>query len=232
MSISKVLLLTSAACMLIAALLGGSAPFGRVLMAIGLPSVAAHFLNEPEWRGTAYALSNQPNKAAAAFEDAGTLWAYNTGTEFAKAGKYAHALETLDRHLLIFPDDVQAQDNYDLVRLYYAGIVIDPDSEIITPPKRESGPTAEAEIGRGNARAAGTGSESTNDGATLGLPTLLGRGRLGVRKVFDDYYYEANRKWLKSMPDLPGEYLAARIKHEHKRREELGIGQPPSESPW
>ena len=231
MSRNQALLILSALLIFVALLLGGTAPFGRVLLALGMPGTAASFLDAPEWKGTALYQSGHPEEAAELFQQSSATWAYNEGTAFAHAGQYAQALETLDQHLLIFPSDREAQDNYDLIRLFYAGTQIDPDSEIIVPVSRSDGPTMEADIGRGNARAAGTGSESTNDGATLGLPTLLGRGRLGVRKVFDDYYYEANRKWLKSIPDLPGEHLAARLKHEHKRRQELGIGQPPDGDP-
>jgi len=92
-------------------------------------------------------------------------------------------------------------------------------------------PTIEAEVGLGSARAASTGTQSNNRTSSVDMPTLMGRGREGVRQVFDDHFYEANRKWLKSLPDLPGEYLAARIKHEHKARLANGTGQPKSAEP-
>lgn len=212
----------------VAVVIGGGAPFGRMALAFGLPQVGAKLFSDPVWRGTAEAGNGQLEQAAKTFEDAGSLSGYNAGTAYALSGQYAKALEVLDIHLLIFPDDREAQENYELIRTYYAGVLIDPDSEIIRKVDRD-GPTQAADIGLGNARAAGSGSESNNQTSGFELPTLMGSGSQTVRRIFDDYYYEANRKWLKSMQDVPGEYLAERIKHEYKRRDAAGIGQPPAE---
>jgi len=225
----RVLIGAAAALFLVVALLlGGGAPFGRMALAFGLPKLGASLFADANWRGTAYARGGQMGQAAESFENAGLVSGYNAGTAYALSGDYAKALEVLDTHLLVFPDDLDAQENYELIRTYYAGIRIDLDAEIIGKADRE-GSTTEAEIGQGNARAASTGSESHNQTSGFELPTLLGRGREGVRQVFDDYFYEANRRWLTSMQDVPGEYLAERIKHEYKRRDAAGIGQPPAE---
>jgi len=217
-------------CLLLAMLLGGGAPFGRLAMTFGLPQAATHLFGDPVWQGVARSKSGDMVGAAFDFEEAGPLSGFNAGTAFAFAGEYAKALEVLDAHLLIFPNDHEAQENYELIRSYYAGTLIEPESEIITKKDRD-GAVLAAEIGQGSARAASTGSKSNNRSSGLLLPTMMGRGREGVRQVFDDYFYEANLKWLKSMTDLPGEYLAARIEHEHKERAKRGIGQPQSEDP-
>ena len=217
--------LLAALCIGAALVSGGSAPFGRVALSLGFGDLAARWLTAPDWRGVALLQAGKPLDAAQVFEQAEAHHGYNAGTAYALAGDYAKALEVLDAHLLIFPNDRRAQENYEMIRTYYAGTLIEPDSEIITKIKRD-GPVVEAEIGQGDARAASTGTKANNQVAGLELPTLMGRGPQGVRRVFDDHYYEANRRWLKSLPDLPGEYLAERIKHEHKRRAKLGIGQP------
>ncbi len=222
--------LVAALLLAIALLAGQGAPFGRLALAFGMPKLSVSLFSDPVWRGAAQARGGDLSKAAESFEAAGALWGYNAGTAYALAGDYARALEVLDSHLLIFPDHLEAQENYELIRTHYAGILIDLDAEIIGKLDRE-GATIEADVGQGDARAASTGSESTNQSSGFELATLMGRGREGVRQVFDDYFYEANRKWLTSMQDLPGEYLADRIKHEHKRRAEAGLGQPVAEDP-
>ncbi len=88
-----------------------------------------------------------------------------------------------------------------------------------------------ASIAKGSARAAGTGDGATNSGALLGLPELQSNGAREVRKVFDDKFMVANRRWLQTLSDVPGEYLAARIQHERKRRVKLGLAQPVPEDP-
>jgi Ca-activated chloride channel family protein len=41
----------------------------------------------------------------------------------------------------------------------------------------------------------------------------------------------ANTRWLTALEDVPGEYLAARIAMEYKRRKKLGLTPPEPEDP-
>lgn len=209
-----VLLLAAAAVLL------GSAPFGRIALALGLPGLATSAFEDPGWRGVALYRAGRWSEAASAFRAAGDF--YNLGNAEAQAGNYAAALEAYD--IAIAAGHPDAQANFDAVASFYAGLVIDPDALALLA-KREDGPSAEAETGEGNARAAGSGDEVTNSNTMLGLAELDSRGRLGVSRVFDDAYMVADERWLGQLEDLPGAFLKARIAHEHKRRQKLGLGQ-------
>ena len=114
----------------------------------------------------------------------------------------------------------------------YAGLALDPETPIKwSADKDDDGPEMLAPEAGGSARAAGSGAETTNAGALVGLPELASRGRLGVRKVFDDKFMVANDRWLATLSDVPGDYLAARISHEFKRRRDLGLLPPDPEDP-
>lgn len=231
MSRNLILLIITTAALSLALLTGGKSSFGRVSLALGMPTVANLFFKKPEWRGIALSRLGKFDEAANAFDAVGVKAAYNSGTAYALAGAYPEALEALDRYLVVFPDDAEAIQNFDLIRLYYAGTRIDIDA-IGAFGKDREGPEIQAPIARGNARASGTGSESTNSGPTVGLADVTSRGRVGVRKIFDDHFVEADQRWLNSLADVPGEYLQEIIKHEHKRRLASGIAQEESADPW
>ena len=67
--------------------------------------------------------------------------------------------------------------------------------------------------------------------AMLGLAELESRGRLGVRRIFDDKFMVADERWLQQIQDVPGAYLKARIAHEEKTRRKLGLSPPEPEDP-
>ncbi len=211
------------------ALIGGSAPLGRVVMALGLPSLAAPLFRDPAWKGAAHYRAGAFEPAAAEFRKA-RAW-LNLGNAEAHAGRYAAALEAFDAARM--EGDPDADANFDLVAVFYAGLALDPESVAVWFSEREDddGATVESSIAQGNARAAGTGDATTNTGALLGFPELESHGRIGVRKQFDDKFVVANTRWLATLPDVPGQYLAARIRHEHKRRVKLGLSQPQPEDP-
>lgn len=212
--------LLTACALLAATLLGGGAPFGRIALALGLPSIAAPFFKEPAWRGIALYRAGRWAEAAEAFTQARAF--LNLGNAEAHAGRYAAALEAYD--IAIAAGDADARANFDTVASYYAGLAIDPEALALFA-KRESGPTAEAEVGEGNGRAAGSGDEVTNTNTMLGLAELDSRGRLGVARVFDDAFMVADERWLGQLEDIPGAFLKARINHEFKRRQKEGERQ-------
>lgn len=210
----------------LAAVLGGTAPFGRILMAVGMPGLAAPFFDTADWQGAALYRAGDYAGAAARFTQAQV--AFNLGNAEAHRGNHAAALEAFDlAHARGHPD---ALANFDVVAAYFAGLGIDPDMLALFN-RREEGPTADSFVARGNARAAGTGDEVTNTTTMLGLVELQSRGTLGVRRVFDDKFMQADARWLEQLADVPGEYLSARIAIEHKRRVRLGLAPPAPEDP-
>lgn len=211
------------------AVMGGSAPLGRAFMALGLPSLAAPLFQDPAWKAAALYRAGKFDRAATEFRSAGAM--LNLGNAETQAGHYAAALEAFDAARMAGDPDADA--NFDLLAAFYAGLALDPDTAAVWFSEKDGGEAAavKSSIAQGNARAAGAGDDTTNTGALLGLPELESHGRRAVRKQFDDKFMVANTRWLATLSDVPGEYLAARIKHEHKRRAKLGLAQPEPEDP-
>ncbi|MEO9517275.1 MAG: hypothetical protein ABJH45_20985 [Paracoccaceae bacterium] len=209
----------------LAALLGGAAPFGCVLLAVGAPGWAAMVFDDPDWQGVAFYRAGNFDAAASAFDAAGAR--FNLGNAEVKRQNYAAALEAYD--VAIVQGDPDAQANFDVVAAFYAALGVDPEALGLFSD-RKTGPTEDSFIARGNARAAGTGSEVNNTNTMMGLAELDSRGRLGVRRIFDDKFMVADERWLEQLSDVPGEFMAARIAQEHKRRVKLGLSPPPAET--
>lgn len=220
----------AAGALLVAFALDGLAPFGRVALIFGADRAAARLFADAEWRGVALARAGAYGAAAQAFA-AVAGGAYNQGTTLARAGQYARALEALDAAEAANAADHQAAANFDLVAAYYSGTLIAADTPV-TWGNDGTGETQAASIGKGSARAAGTGDEITNTGATMGVPEVDSKGDRQVRKVFDQKFIIASPRWLTTLDDVPGAYLAARIAAEHKRRKKAGLSPPEPEVPW
>ena len=214
-------------------LMGGTAPLGRLALALGQPQIAKPLFTTPDWQGIAAYRAGDPLAAEVAFRATSGRQSYNLGNAFVQVGKYAAALEAYDAALAQNPDDAAAAANFDLVKAYYAGTKIDLDAVVgwSHGPRAEAPPVA-AETARGSARATGEGDEVTNTGSQIGLPALASRGTRGVRKVFDDKFIEASPRWLATLSDVPGAYLQARISAERKRRKAAGELQPEADSRW
>lgn len=222
----RVIAVITLAAVVVATASGGVAPFGRVLLSLGLPGLAATLIDDPGWRGVAHFRAGDMARAGDAFREAEAH--YNLGNAEAHRGAYAAALEAYD--IAMVKGDAEARANFDLVASFYGGLAIDPDALGLFP-ERKNGPTAESFIAEGNGRAAGTGDGVSNANTMLGLAQLDSHGRLGVRRVFDDRFMVADERWLRQLPDVPGEYLKARIAHEAKSRAKLGLSPPEPEDP-
>ena len=214
----RALALLALAALAAALLSGGLAPFGRILLALDMPRLAAMAFDEPGWKGVALYRSGDFEGSAEAFEDADMH--FDQGTALARAGDYAAALEALD--VAIARGDPTAQANFDVVSAFYASLRIDAETLALFARPKE-GVTTEASVGEGSGRASGTGSDVTNANTMLGLAALESRGEAGVRRVFDDKFMVANDRWLSQLADVPGAYLSARILQEHKRRLAAGV---------
>ncbi len=208
----------------LALLLGGTAPFGRLLMSAGLPGLAVPFFSDPGWRGAAQFRAGRMDAAAEEFRRARAV--YNLGNAETHRGNYAAALEAYD--LGIAAGDDAALANFDVVAAFYAGLGIDPEA-LALYGDRKDGAQADSFIAQGNARAAGTGDAVTNANTMLGLAQLDSRGQQGVRRIFDDKFMVADERWLEQLSDVPGDYLGARIGMEYKRRVKLGLSPPEPE---
>ncbi len=225
------LLSASVIFFLTAFILGGFAPFGRLALALGLPQVAASLFDDPAWRATAEFRSGNYTMAANLYRQAGPEETFNWGNALVHAEKYAAALEAYDLAMNHNPADTEARSNFDLVSAFYAGTQIEPFSPFETTRRDKRNDPVAAETAQGSARAAGTGDVTTNTSPLVGLPELESRDRLGVRKIFDDKFVIASPRWLATLEDVPGAFLAARIAHEHKRRAKAGIGQKEADDP-
>lgn len=186
---------------------------GRLLVGLGLPGLAAPLFSDPGWRGLAASRAGDADSARAALTEAQD-W-LNLGTFEAREASYAAALEAYDRGRAA--GDPEAAARFDLLRSYYAALALDAGS---IPPTAEDkeGPAQPSFTARGDARAAGQGAGVTNVQTTIGLPELKNTGLRTVRKVFDDAFVVADDRWLATLEDTPGRFLAARLKAEQKRR--------------
>lgn len=212
----RLALILGALCVALSAI-WGTAPLGRVLMSFGLPSLAAPMMTDPEWTGIAAARAGRYDTAVQEFETAQS-W-LNLGNAQAAQGNYAAALEAYD--LGRAAGDPLASANFDLMAAFYAGLGIEADT-IIDMTEADKGDTVvESFIAQGSARGAGQGDEVTNRSNAFDLPNINSGGlREGVRKVFDEAHVVANDRWLATLEDQPGAYLAARLRAEQRRREE------------
>lgn len=222
----RALALFAAMALALGAALGGAAPFGRALMALGAPEWAGAVFQDPDWRAAARYRAG--DYAGAAEDWTASRRHFNRGNALVRDGNYAAALEAYD--LAIARGDGDAAANFDLVAAYYAGLGLGAEVLALLPPRKE-GPTMDSSIAEGDARAAGTGDEVNNANTMLGLAELDSRGRLGVRRVFDDTFIVADERWLNQLEDVPGKFMQARIAHEHKRRRKAGLSPPPAEDP-
>jgi len=224
------LALVALACLAAAALSGGTAPYGRLALVLGLPEMAVPLLPDAHWKGVALVRAGRLDEAAEAFGRVGPDAHYDRGVALARAGRFAAALEAFDMAMALNPADHAARANFDLIAAAYGGMAVDPDAVVNWESDRD-GPRVAAPTGQGSGRAAGTGDAVTNSGANMGLPLLFSEAEGAIRKVFDDKHVRANARWLETLEDVPGAYLGARIAAEHKRRAELGLAPPAPEDP-
>ncbi|GEP02854.1 tetratricopeptide repeat protein [Methylobacterium oxalidis] len=89
--------------------------FGRLLMGVGLPDLAARVISDPAWRGPALYEARRYAEAARIFRDGGRRNAYNLGNALARQGDLPGAIEAYDEALRFNPRDADAQANRSLV---------------------------------------------------------------------------------------------------------------------
>lgn len=191
------LLLAAAGIAALAA--AGPAPIGRLALMAGLPGLAAEFIADPAVHGVALYRAGRYPEADAAFAAAGRGATFNRGVSLAATGDYPLARAYFDAVLFAAAGDSEARENRALV-------------DALIPPV----------VGEGNeAGRIAVRPIATPGGLTLDTdPRRLGR-RLDAGGLV------ADRAWLATIPDDPGEFLRLRLEDEHKRR--LSLGQTPPE---
>ncbi|MHB2211035.1 tetratricopeptide repeat protein [Methylobacterium sp. CM6257] len=108
------------------ALLAVSQPrtgFGRLLMGLGLPGLAADVLDDPAWRAAALYEAGRYGEAIALFRNGGRRASYNLGNALAKAGDLDGALAAYDEALRFNPRDADAQANRSLIARLQAEVI-------------------------------------------------------------------------------------------------------------
>ncbi|MCJ2089443.1 tetratricopeptide repeat protein [Methylobacterium sp. E-005] len=108
------------------ALLAVSQPrtgFGRLLMGIGLPGLAADVFADPAWRAAALYEAGRYADAVALFRTGGRRASYNLGNALAKAGDLTGALAAYDEALRFNPRDADAQANRSLIARMQAEVI-------------------------------------------------------------------------------------------------------------
>jgi len=195
--------------------LDGAAPFGRLALSLGLPSLAAPLLEDPLWKGVALYRQGRFNEAVAALREAGPPGLYDRGNALAFAGRFGEAVEVYDAHIYRLPYDEDARVNRALV----AGMI-----EIV-------GEANAVENGMSDVLTAGEQTvEEVKKGLTL--EEAFARWQENVGREHDGQSIVASRQWLATLTDEPGRYIKLRIAAEHKRRIDGGTAMAPGSSPW
>ena len=118
LALSFLILLTASG----AIALDGPAPFGRLALSLGYPSLAAPLLDDPFWKGVAFYRQGRYEEAVAALRAAGPAGYYNRGNALARIGRFNEAIEVYDAHIYRAPHDDDAHVNRTLI-VDLAGVV-------------------------------------------------------------------------------------------------------------
>lgn len=108
------------------ALLAVSQPrtgFGRLLMGLGLPGLAADVFVDPAWRAAALYEAGRYEEAVALFRAGGRRASYNLGNALARTGDLDGALAAYDEALRFNPRDADAQANRSLIARMRAEVI-------------------------------------------------------------------------------------------------------------
>lgn len=109
------LVLVALGLLVLAALSQPRTGFGRLLMGLHLPGLAARVFDDPAWRGAALYEAGRPQEAAALFRNGGRRASYNLGNALARAGDLQGAVAAYDEALRFNPRDADAQANRSLI---------------------------------------------------------------------------------------------------------------------
>lgn len=194
--------------------LDGLAPFGRLALSFGYPSLAEPLLEDPHWKGIALYRQGRYEEAVTALRAAGPSGYYERGNALAQAGRFIEAIEIYDAHIYRVPNDDDAHFNrtliVDLVGVVGEGRLSD----------------------NGMTKGLVTGGQAEEAEKLDAMTEAWNRWRESGRRTFADQAVIASRQWLTTLPDEPGRYLKLRLAAEHKRRYDARIGMAPAADPW
>lgn len=198
-------------------LLGGTAPFGRIALAVGQPALAVSLLEDPYWKGVALYRLGRFDEAVAAFRAAGQPAFYDRGNALAHAGRYAEAVALYDAVLFHAPEDEDARVNRALVD----ALIERDDGEW------RAGGSIPAEGAQDD-----IGAETTTESAMKSTSAEEEEEPRYRGPLYSGKLVAASREWLATLADEPGRYLKLRIAAEHKKRLERGTEPQAGDDPW
>lgn len=199
---------------LVSAAVAGPGTFAKLALMAGYPNLALPYIQCDAARGAALYQLGRYAEADALFASIGRAATYNRANTLAATGQYKLAVAYYDAVLFADRWDADARRNRDLVSPFVA---------------RTVGEAA------GHGRIAVILEEAGVEAKAFDLedphaPIAPAPDRL--RKPIDARTVAANRAWLETLGDAPGEYLSARLAAEYERRRAMGVPQPEEPSPW
>lgn len=198
----------------ICAALAGPAAFGKLAHALGFPGVALMLVEEPAARGAALYALGRYQEADAVFEAIGRSVTYNRANTLAATGRYALSVDYYDAVLFADRYDAAARHNREVV------------AALVDPVIGEAaGRGRIAALLRADGIAAGA-----LDAQDPHAP--IGPGERSLRKPVEARTVAADRAWLDTLADAPGEFLRQRLAAEHERRLTAGTAAPVEAVPW
>ncbi|SMF51865.1 Ca-activated chloride channel family protein [Tistlia consotensis] len=219
-------LAATAALLVIAAasalLLGGTAPFGRLALGLGLDRTASRLLGDPAWRGVALYRTGEFGAAAEAFRRTGPSASFNRGNALAFAGRYREAVAAYDAVIFRDPGDAEAHADRDLIAPLVEPVI----GEDVSGGRTE---TVAAQPRAGD-RAQREQAPAPRPLSEQDIVAML--RKLYTTKRQTGQSVVASRQWLATLPDEPGRYLKLRLIAEHARRVAAGLAVAQGGDPW
>lgn len=213
---SLLVLLAAASALLI----GGTAPFGRLALSLGLNRTAVALFDDPLWRGVALYKAEAFEEAAEAFRQAGPRASFNRGNALAFAGRFDEAAAAYDAVIFRNPDDQEAHANRALIAPFTSQVV----------GEGRAGGRTEAAAGADEQAQSGLGSAATPSLRHEDIVAMMRKLYRGTD--FTGQSVIASRQWLATLPDEPGRYLKLRLAAERERRIAQGRAVAAGADPW
>lgn len=199
---------------LLALLVLGGPTAARLAFLAGAPEVTLALTDDPGARGAALYEAGRFTQADAVFAGIGRGATYNRAATLAVTGDPALSVAYYDAVLFADRWDAEARRNRDVV------------ATLVQPVIGEAMGHGRIERLLVEDGVAVAGFDAENPTAPTVVPDQI------LRRPTDARALGADRAWLETLADAPGEYLARRLAAEYDRRVEQGLAAPPEPSPW
>lgn len=196
------------------AALAGPQAFGKIAHIMGFRALALRLVEDPAARAALLYQVGRYAEADAAFAAIGRSATYNRANTLAATGRYALSVDYYDAVLFADRFDGDARHNREIV-------------DALVPPV-----VGEAK-GQGRIRAIlAEAGVATRPPEPDDPRMLLAEANKAGRKPISDRTVAADRAWLETLADAPGEFLRNRLAAEHARRVADGRAAEPEALPW